>query len=376
MNLILKEVSSKQDLKKFISFPYSLFAGNKYWIPPLRFDELHTLSKDVNPAFDFCEAKYWLVYKDGRIVGRIAGIINSKFNEKFNKKDARFGFIDFVDDKEVSFLLLSTVEKWAAEKGMNTLHGPLGFTDMDGEGMLIEGYNEVSTLGSIYNYPYYPEHIESYGYQKDVDWIEFNAKIPEKTPDKIERIAQVALQRNKLHIPVFKKSKDMLPYARDIFYLINDTYKNLFGFVELTDRQIDFYVKQYFSFIRPEYVPIVLDENNKLAAFGITMPSLNRALQKINGKVFPFGFIHILREMKRSRTLDLYLTAVRTDLQNKGVNAVLIDQINKVCIKNKITNVETNRELETNDKIQSQWKLYDARQHKRRRCYSKMLLKN
>jgi len=168
----------------------------------------------------------------------------------------------------------------------------------------------------------------------------------------------------------------MLPYARDIFYLINDTYKNLFGFVELTDRQIDFYVKQYFSFIRPEYVPIVLDENNKLAAFGITMPSLNRALQKINGKVFPFGFIHILREMKRSRTLDLYLTAVRTDLQNKGVNAVLIDQINKVCIKNKITNVETNRELETNDKIQSQWKLYDARQHKRRRCYSKMLLKN
>jgi len=171
MNLILKEVSSKQDLKKFISFPYSLFAGNKYWIPPLRFDELHTLSKDVNPAFDFCEAKYWLVYKDGRIVGRIAGIINSKFNEKFNKKDARFGFIDFIDDKEVSFLLLSTVEKWAAEKGMNTLHGPLGFTDMDGEGMLIEGYNEVSTLGSIYNYPYYPEHIESYGYQKDVDWI-------------------------------------------------------------------------------------------------------------------------------------------------------------------------------------------------------------
>lgn len=374
MNLILKEVISKQDLKKFVSFPYSLYKGNKFWVPPLRFDELHTLSKGVNPAFDFCEAKYWMIFNENKIVGRVAGIINNKYNDKFNKKDARFGWIDFIDDREVSSLLLSTVEKWAIEKGMDHLHGPLGFTDMDGEGMLIEGYDEVSTLGSIYNYPYYRNQIENLGYEKDIDWIEFSVKILRNTPEKIARIADIALQRNKLHIPVFKKSKDMLPYARDIFYLINDTYKNLYGFVELTDRQIDFYVKQYFSFIRPEYVPIVLDEHNKLAAFGITMPSLTKALQKINGKVFPFGFISILWEMKKSRTLDLYLTAVRTDLQNKGVNAVLINEINKVCIKNKISNVETNRELETNEKIQSQWKLYDARQHKRRRCYSKKLI--
>lgn len=374
MNLILKEVISKQDLKKFVSFPYSLYAGNKFWVPPLRFDELHTLSKSVNPAFDFCEAKYWIIFNENKMVGRVAGIINNKYNEKWNKKDARFGWIDFIDDREVSSLLLSTVEKWAIEKGMDHLHGPLGFTDMDGEGMLIEGYDEVSTLGSIYNYPYYRNQIENLGYEKDIDWIEFSVKILRNTPEKIARIADIALQRNKLHIPVFKKSKDMLPYARDIFYLINDTYKNLYGFVELTDRQIDFYVKQYFSFIRPEYVPIVLDEHNKLAAFGITMPSLTKALQKINGKVFPFGFISILWEMKKSHTLDLYLTAVRTDLQNKGVNAVLINEINKVCIKNKISNVETNRELETNAKIQSQWKLYDARQHKRRRCYSKKLI--
>jgi len=182
------------------------------------------------------------------------------------------------------------------------------------------------------------------------------------------------LQRNKLHVPVFKKAKEMLPYARDIFYLINETYKDLYGFVELTDKQIDSYVKQYFSFIRPEYLPLVLDENNKLAAFGITMPSLNKALKKIKGKLFPFGFLHILREMKKSNSLDLYLTAVRTDLQNKGVNALLIDQINKVCIKNGIKYVETNRELETNEKVQAQWKLYDARQHKRRRCYKKSLV--
>lgn len=373
MNLNLKEVQSNKDLKSFISFQYNLYKNNRCFIPPLRFDELKSLDKNVNPAFEFCESKYWLVYKDDRIVGRVAGIINSKFNNKFNKKVARFGWIDFEDDFSISSMLLNTVEKWAAEKGMTSIHGPLGFTDMDGEGMLIEGYEEESTLGSIYNFPYYRNHIEKLGYTKDIDWIEFRVNVVSSTPEKIERIAQIALERNKLHLPVFKKAKEMLPYARDIFYLINETYKDLYGFVELTDKQIDCYVKQYFSFIRPEYLPLVLDENNKLAAFGITMPSLNKALKKINGKLFPFGFLHILREMKKSDSLDLYLTAVRTDLQNKGVNALLIDQINKVCIKKGIKYVETNRELETNEKVQAQWKLYDARQHKRRRCYKKSL---
>ena len=373
MSLILKEVTSRSDIKNFIDYQYSLYADNKYFIPPLRTDELKTLDKNTNPAFDFCKSKYWMVYSNDKPVGRIAGIINSRFNEKFNKKEARFGWIDFEDDPEVASLLLKTAENWAVEEGMESIHGPLGFTDMDGEGMLIEGYDEESTLGSIYNFQYYRDHIEKLGYTKDTDWIEFRVNIVSSTPEKIERIAQIALQRNKLHVPVFKKAKELLPYARDIFYLINETYKDLYGFVELTDRQIDSYVKQYFSFIRPEYLPIVLDENNKLAAFGITMPSLNKALKKINGKLFPFGFLHILREMKKSNSLDLYLTAVRTDLQNKGVNALLIDQINKVCIKNGIKYVETNRELETNEKVQAQWKLYNARQHKRRRCYKKQL---
>jgi hypothetical protein len=373
MSLTIKEVKSKRDLKNFVSFPYSLFKENQYWIPPLRFDEMKTLNKNVNPAFEFCESRYWMVYKGNKIVGRVAGIINSKFNKKFNKKEARFGWIDFENDTEISSLLFNTVEKWAIEKGMASIHGPLGFTDMDGEGMLIEGYEEISTLGNIYNYPYYKKHIEDFGYSKDIDWIEFRVKIVSSTPDKIARIAQIALQRNKLKVPEFKNAKEMLPYAKDIFLLINETYKDLYGFVELTDKQIDFYVKQYFSFIRPENLPIVLDENNKLAAFGITMPSLNNALQKINGRLFPFGFLYILREMKKSKALDLYLTAVRTDLQNKGVNALLIDQINKVCIKNGIQFVETNRELETNEKVQAQWRLYDARQHKRRRCYKKIL---
>lgn len=373
MALTFKEVTSKRDLKKFISFQYSLYKGNKFWVPPLRFDELHTLSNKINPAFDFCEAKYWLIFNENKIVGRVAGIINKRYNEKWNKKVARFGWIDFVDDKDVSSLIFSILEKWAVENGMTCMHGPLGFTDFDGEGMLIEGFDEVSTLGSIYNYPYYQKHIEKYNYEKDTDWIEFNVTLPDKTPEKIARIAEISLKRNNLTFPHFKKSKEMLPYAREVFYLINDTYKDLYGFVELTDKQIDSYVKQYFSFIRPEYMPIVLDENNKVAAFGITMPSLTNALQKINGRLLPFGFIRILIEMKRSHKLDLYLTAVRKDLQNKGVNAVLIDQINKSCNKNGMETVETNRELETNEKIQAQWKLYDARQHKRRRCYTKNL---
>lgn len=373
MALTFKEVTSKRDLKKFISFQYSLYKENKFWVPPLRFDELHTLSSKINPAFDFCEAKYWLIFNENKIVGRVAGIINKRYNEKWNKKVARFGWIDFVDDKDVSSLIFSILEKWAVKNGMTCMHGPLGFTDFDGEGMLIEGFDEVSTLGSIYNYPYYQKHIEKYNYEKDIDWIEFNVTLPDKTPEKIARIAEISLKRNNLTFPHFKKSKEMLPYAREVFYLINDTYKDLYGFVELTDKQIDSYVKQYFSFIRPEYMPIVLDENNKVAAFGITMPSLTNALQKINGRLLPFGFIRILIEMKRSHKLDLYLTAVRKDLQNKGVNAVLIDQINKSCNKNGMETVETNRELETNEKIQAQWKLYDARQHKRRRCYTKNL---
>ena len=373
MSYQLKEIHSAKQLKDFISFQYNLYKGNKYFIPPLRSDEKKTLDKNLNPAFDFCEAKYWLVYKNDKIAGRIAGIINNKYAEKWKAKKARFGWIDFIDDENVSSLLLNAAENWAKEKGMQEIHGPLGFTDMDGEGMLIEGFEEESTLGSIYNYPYYPVHLEKLNYIKDVDWVEYNARIPDVIPEKIERIAKISAERNKLTLLKLKTAKEVSKYAYDVFYLINETYKDLYGFVELTDKQIDGYVKQYFSFVRPEYVPLIVDEHGKLAGFGITMPSLNKALKKMNGKLFPFGFLLLLREMKRSKSLDLYLTAVRTDMQNKGVNAMLIDHIYRICIKNGIKTVETNRELETNIKVQSQWKLFETRQHKRRRCYKKNL---
>jgi hypothetical protein len=373
MSVQIREISTPGELRKFVSFQYELYRRNTFWVPPLRSDEMLSLRKDKNPAFEFCDAKYWLAYRDGRIVGRVAGIINRRFNQRWDKKAARFGWFDFVDDLEVSSALLYTVEQWAAALGMTGMHGPLGFTDMDGEGTLIEGFNEVSTLGAIYNFPYYPEHIERAGYSKDTDWVEFEVTMGKGIPDKIERLANIALARNSLSVLKADKAKDILPYAKEIFHVLNEAYKDLYGFIELSDKQIDMYVKQYFGFIRPEYVPVVLDARNKVVAFGIAMPSLSRALQKSNGRLFPIGFVRILRALKNNRRVDLYLTAVRPDMQNKGVNAILIHETNKAFIRNRIEKVETNRELETNVKVQAQWRFYSTRQHKRRRCYKKDL---
>lgn len=373
MGIEIKEVKTKSELKKFIKFPFELYKGNKYWVPPLIFDDVKTLSKDKNPAFDFCEARYWLAYKDGKLAGRVAAIINHKFNEMWKQKAIRFGWIDFIDDEAVVKALIDEVEKWGRESGLEYVHGPLGFTDFDPEGLLVEGFEELSTFGAIYNYPYYQKHIENLSYVKDVDWIEFNVESPKTPNEKVSRIAEVVKQRNKLKLLKVNKAKELLPYAKEIFYLINDAYKELYGFVPLTDKQIEMYTKAYFGFIKPGYVPVILDENNKVAAFGITMPSLSKAMQKANGHLFPFGFIHILDAMKNSRDADLYLTAVRADLQNKGVNSLLMTEVNNVFINNNIEFVETNRELEENAKIQAQWRFYNARQHKRRRCYKKSI---
>lgn len=373
MALQLKEVQTPHDLRQFVSFPYSLYRKNTYWVPPLRPDEFLSLKKDKNPAFEFCDAQYWLALRNGTVVGRIAGIINRKYNEKFGANMARFGWFDFIDDLEVSSALLTAVETWARSKGMNCIHGPLGFTDMDGEGMLVEGFEEVSTLGAIYNYAYYPRHIEQAAYAKDADWVEYEATIHPEIPEKIERLADIALRRNNLNILKVKKAKEIRPYANEIFAVLNEAYRDLYGFVELSERQIQMYVKQYFGFIRPEYVPVVLDSAGRVVAFGIAMPSLSRALQKCNGRLFPFGFLHVLRALRNNRHVDLYLTAVRPDMQNKGVNAILIHEMNKVFVKNRIEKVETNRELEGNVKVRAQWKFYETRQHKRRRCYKKSL---
>jgi GNAT superfamily N-acetyltransferase len=369
----IREIHSIKDLKKFIAFPHQLYAGNQYWVPPFRFDELNTLRPDKNPAFQHSEAKYWLAFKNGKMVGRIAGIINHLYIDVWGKKQARFGWFDFIDDLEVSKALLTTVENWARAKGMEAVHGPMGFCDLDREGMLIEGFEELSTLATNYNFSYYPRHLEAHGYIKDIDAVEYQLNVPRKIPEKVEKINQNLLKRGKFNLLQVRRAKDLMPYTPGIFALINEGYKELYGVVPLSDGQIKAYTKQYFSFVNPDFVKVILDQEGQMAAFAITMPSLSRALQKSKGRLFPFGFIYVLKAMKKTDTLDLYLIAVRPDLQNKGINSLLMTEITRSAIEHAVVKAESNPELETNEKVQSLWKHYDGRQHKRRRIYLKNL---
>lgn len=373
MSIEVKEVRRNRELKEFIRFPFSLYKNSPYWVPPLILDELHTLRRDKNPAFQFCEATYWLVYQNGEPAGRIAGIINRQFIEKWHAKYARFGWVDFVDDPDVSAALFDTVETWAKAHNLDAVHGPLGFSDMDHEGMLVEGFNELGTIATIYNYPYYPIHMEKLGYQKDVDWVEYEIRTPNEIPEKANKVAQLVMERKGIRVVEAKRSKDLLPYAHQIFELINTTYDTFYGFVPLTEQQIHFYVNQYFPFVDPDYLKILVDSQGKIAGFVIGMPSLSRALQKAKGRLLPFGFFFLWKALKFPKYIDLYLGAIRPDLQGKGVDALLMTELAKSCIKNHIISAESNIELEDNVRVQSHWKYFSARQHKRRRCFIKHL---
>lgn len=373
MSIVIKEVFDKKQLNAFIEFPLRLYKGNPYFVPPLHFDDAGTLRKDKNPAFDYCEARYWLAYRDNKIVGRIAGILNKAYIEKWKNKYMRFGWIDFVEDEEVAKALIAEVEKWAREKGMTAVMGPMGFTDLDHEGMLVEGFDQLGTLAAIYNYPYYPKFIEKMGYQKDADWVEYKIKLAPEIPERLSKLAGIVEKRYNLSMVKAKKAKDILPYAKQIFDLINSAYTDLYGVVPLTDKQIQYYTKQYFSFIKTDYVPLVTDSTGKLIAFGISMPSLSVALQKAQGSLFPFGFIHILKALNKNKLADLYLVAVDKAYQGKGVNAILMHEMAKAYKKNGIEYAESNPELELNTKVQSFWDNFEAVQHKRRRCFIKKL---
>jgi hypothetical protein len=372
--IVIKEVQTKKDLKKFVLFPSILYRGNIYWIPQLNKDEMNFFDKNKNPAYEFCDVKVWLAYQNGKLVGRIAGIINHAYNEKWQKKHCRFGWIDFVDIESVSKALLNTVENWAKKNDMHEIHGPLGFTDLDPEGMLIEGFEELSNIATIYNYPYYPIHLSKLGYEKDADWIEYEIIIPDKIPDKIERIAEIVLKKYNLRVLHASKIKEIKHYAIDVFELLNSAYENLYGFVPLNRKQIDLYINQYISMANPKLISLILDSNDKVAAFGLTFPSLSRAFQKAKGKLFPLGFFYIMDALKNEKTVDLYLMAVRPDLQDKGVNSLLFRELIQSYIDNKFEKAETNPELETNNRVQAQWKYFEQRQHKRRRCFIKNLL--
>jgi GNAT superfamily N-acetyltransferase len=372
MPIQIKEVQNKNDLKKFVLFPYKLYKKSKYWVPPLIKDERETLMPEKNPAFEYCEAKYWLAFQNGKIVGRIAGIINQKYIEKWNKKHAGFSRPDFIENEEVSRALFNTAEQWAKSKGMDGIHGPIGFTNFDHQGILVEGFSELPTIASTYNYEYYPRHLEKLGYQKQVDYIEFEAKVPDSIPEKAERLAQIVIKKNKLTLVRATSKQELLPYARPIFDVINAAYSPLFYSVELSEKLIDMFIKKYFSFILPEYVTIVLNENDRVIGFQVTMPSLSKAFQKAKGRLFPFGFIHILRALKKPKTIDLYLVGILPEYQNKGISAIFMNELTRIAIANHIISAETNSEMEENKKVQDFWKYYDARQHKRKRIYVKV----
>ncbi|MGV8025281.1 MAG: GNAT family N-acetyltransferase [Anaerolineaceae bacterium] len=371
MTITIKEVTNRRLLRKFVNFPFKLYEGNPNWIPALCSDEINTLRKDKNPAFAFCKAKYWLAYKDGRIVGRIAGIINPRYQERWGNAYARFGWIDFIDDNQVSQSLLNKVEEWAQEQGMNAVHGPLGFTDMDPEAMLVEGFDEMGTLIGIYNYPYYRTHMEKAGYVKDTDWVEFEIKVPAGGVEKIRKLAEIVEERYHLHYLDAKNKKELLRYAKQLFELLDETYQHLYGVTPLSQEQINAYITQYLGFLSPEFVPIILDETNKMVAFGIAMPSLSQALRKSKGRLFPFGFLYLLRALQKNDKGDLCLIAVRKDFQGKGVNSMLMTRLLEVFTKMGITSVESNPELEDNINVQAQWKHFEYRQHKRRRVFIK-----
>jgi GNAT superfamily N-acetyltransferase len=373
MEIQVKEVTTIKELKSFIHFPFDLYRGNPYWVPTLLFDELNTLRKDKNPAFEHCEARYWLAYRNGRIAGRVAAILNQKHIEKWGQNYMRFGWIDFEDDPTISEALMKAVESWAIETGMTAVHGPLGFTDLDREGMLVEGFNELGTLATIYNHPYYPKHMENLGYVKDTDWLEYEFLVPGTPNETIARIAEIALRRNKLRLLELRNKKEMLKYAKELFGLLDDEYRHLYGTVPLTKEQVEAYIDQYFGFVTPDFVPMVMDKDNRMVAFGIVMPSLSLALQKTKGQLFPFGFIHLLNALKKNNRADLYLVAVRSEYQGKGVNAILMNKMHAVFNKLGIGKVESNPELETNQNVQGQWKYYEKRQHKRRRVFIRVL---
>ena len=375
MEVLIKEVTTKKELMRFVKFNHELYKDSPYHVPGLIAEELMTLSKDKNPAFEIADAIYYIAYRGDKIVGRIAGIINHRNNETYNTKNARFGFVDFIDDAEVVDKLFDAVERWAKDKGMEAIHGPLGFTDLDHEGMLIEGFDRLGTMAALYNFDYYPPHMERMGYMKDLDWMEFIITLPDEVPEKHTRIGELVKEKYGLKTIKFKKRKEIWPYAQRIFDTLNKSYAHLYGYTELTPKQIDYYVKMYIPMLRLDLITVIVrEEDDAVVGFGITLPSLSRALQKAKGRMLPFGFIYLLKALySKPKIVDFYLLGVLPEYKNKGVNALVFTDLIPIYKKIGAVYAESNPELETNNAIQAQWSYFDIEHHKKRRAFLKKL---
>lgn len=375
MAIEIRKIDTKCGLKKFVKWGIDLYKDNECFVPPLVMDDVNTLDPKNNPAFDFCESIYFMAYDNGKPVGRIAGIINNVVNEKTGKKTLRFGWVDFIDDTRVSEALFRAVEVWGRSKGMEEIVGPLGFSDMDPEGMLVEGFDQEGTMATIYNYPYYPKHLEAMGFEKEADWIEFRMTIPDGIPERYQRISDIIKRKYELSTPKYTSAKKLVKdYGQEIFQLINEAYSELYGYSPLTPRQINRYISMYIPVLRLDNISLIVDKDKKLIGVGIAMPSLSKALIKSRGRLFPFGWIHLLKALRgQNDVVDLLLVAVKPEYQSKGVNSLLFTDLIPCFINNGYKYAESNPELELNQKVQSQWGYFETRQHKRRRAYRKPL---
>ena len=374
MTFQILEVLNNKDLDRFIRFPLSLYRESKYYVPPFHKNERISFDPTKNPAFRDCEATCWLAIKEGRVIGRIGGIINHRYNELSGRKSLRFNWFDCIEDMDVAGALFRQVETWGREKGMTVSTGPYGFTSFDRHGMLVEGFDEMPVSSSNYNFPYYPEFMQRLGYEKEMEFLEYEITVPQQIPEKVEKIARIALERNKLHLIQASRMKELMPYKYKMFHLLNEAYSHLLGVAALSDELIDFYVGKFFGFLNPDYLSVVVNEQDQVVAFAIAVPSLSRARQKARGKLFPLGYYYLWRALKVNDTIDFLLIAVKPELQNKGINSILLSQLNPRYVDHGIRYVETTQNQSDNIKVQAQYQYYKNRQHKRSCLFKKPIV--
>lgn len=366
-------VLQKKEKKEYVNLPFSIYRSNPYWIPPIKTDEYKIFDRSTNPALKFCEAAHWIAVKDGKTVGRISAIINRAYNEKMGQPYGRFSRFECINDKEVAHALLLTAENWLRDRGMKYVHGPLGFTNLDLQGLLIEGYDQLPSIASVYHLPYYKDLIEAAGYQKEIDWVEFRLDVDPIIPEKVTRLVELVKERFGLRVIHFNSHKEMKLYAAKVFSLLNKAFDELPYVVPFDEETAHFYIKKYFSILNPRFVKVIVDKNDDIRGFIIGLPSLSEAMQKARGRLLPFGIFHIMRALKHPQVIDLLLTAVEPELQRQGVPSLLMYELHKVAIEYGVKYVETTGIFETNQKAIQTWKNYSHIQHKRRRCYVKNL---
>jgi hypothetical protein len=376
MDIVIKEVRNQKDLKTFVKVPFGILRGSPNWVPPLIHDEMETFDPKKNPAYENADSRLFIAYRNNLPVGRIAAILSRAANRKYGTRNLRFGWLDAIEEESVFRALLGAVEAWAGELGMETITGPHGFVDFDPNGMLVEGFDKLCTQSGNYNPPYYPAMVEKCGFRKEIDYVEFLTTIPTRMgiPAKLLNLADRVMERGKFRLIDFRNKKHLMQRAPELFHLLDETFEEIYGTVPLTPRQIDYYVKKYIPYIDKELIKVVVNEKDEMIGFMITMPSLSRALQKSGGKLFPFGWIPIMRALRHNDVVEFMLAGVRKSYRGQGVDLLMVIELGKTLHKKGFRVAESNQELETNTKIQAQWKYFNPVQHKRRRIFKKQIV--